>query len=182
MKRIRKQSKNIYLFIIIVASIGLLSGYNYYKLSSETEKQEINNSINIEETLNKRPKIIKNIIDPIIILISSILIIPSIINIVKIFYNPFTIGYLFALISSYNIKLSIYYNLIYQLIPNIFILILIKLSINITINIIKKLYTKSKIKRYIKKYLLITIFYYIYLIIIYIFSININTNLLKIML
>lgn len=182
MKKLRRQSKNINTFIIILSFIGLISGYNYYKYSDITEKEELKNTINIEENLKRRPKILRNIIDPIIILVSSILIIPSIINIIKIFYNPFTIGYLFALISSFNLKLSIYYNLIYQIIPNIFLLILIKTSIKITINIIKNLYKRTNIKKYIKKYILISIFYYIYIIIIYIFSININTNLLKFML
>ena len=159
--------KNIYLFITILSFIGLISGYNFYKVSDK----EIINNINIEETISKRPKIINNVLEPITIITYSILIIPTIINVIKLFYKPFTIGYLIGLL---NNKVSINYIILFHIIPYIFQIILISIGIRITINLIKKIFIKNKsIKRLLKKYILITIIYYIYIIIIYIFSINI---------
>ncbi len=167
--------KNIYIFIVVISFVGLISGYNYYK----TSNIDINQNINIEETITKRPKIIKYIKEPIEILTFSILIIPSIINVIKTFYKPFTIGYLIAFIKEINFKLSLLYNLIYHIIPYILELILISISIRISINIIKSIFVrKLKINILIKKYILISMLYYIYVLLIYIFSNNITAYIL----
>ena len=45
--------KYLYLFITIIALIGLISGYNYYNIQNEDTKNKIINSINIKEELKQ---------------------------------------------------------------------------------------------------------------------------------
>lgn len=177
MKKIKLN--NITTFILTLSLIGIISGFSYYKLS----KDEITSNIDIKESINQRPKIINNLTKPISILIFSILLITSIINVVEVFYKSFTTGYLIAFLLSINLKTSIYYNLIYQIIPLLLELLLIITSIKISKNIITKLIlNKGRIKILIKKYFLLSSFYYIYIILTYIFSLTINSKIFQNML
>lgn len=184
MKKQHIKQRNIYIFLITLSLIGLISGTLYYEFQPNTIKTDITNKLNIQEELNNRvnnlPKSIKESSS---ILIYSVLIIPSIINIFNIFYNPFKIGFLYNVLKTYSLKLSIIYILIYQIIPYLFQLILTKISITLIYSIIKKLiyYKKESFNRIIlllKKYFIISIFLFIYEILIIIISKNINSYLM----
>lgn len=176
--------RNIYLFISILALIGFICGFFYYKVQSPVIKENIKESINIEEDLNSGfNNIFKSSKKSLLILGSSILIITSIINVSKIFYEPFLIGFIFSFLCSYNFKLAFIYCFFYQLIPLLFFLILIRVGFTITLDIIKIIITREKkkihhLKMIIIKYFIILLCLLIYEFIISIFSLNINAYLM----
>lgn len=184
MKKRSNKRRNIYIFLITLSLIGLVSGYFYYQLQPSNIKTDITNKLNITEELNTRVNnLTKSIKTSFKILFNSILIIPSIINIFNIFYKPFQIGFLFNILNSYSLKLSLIYNTIYQIIPYIFQVILTKISITLIYSIIKKIinYKKESLNKIIlllKKYLIISIFLFIYEILIIIISKKINLYLM----
>ncbi len=184
MTKLLSKYKNIYIFLITLSIIGIISGYIYYQIQPKSIKTEIKESFEIKENLDKRINNTKRDIPPALkIIISSILVIPIIISIFHIFYKPFEIGFIFNLLSAYNIKLSIIYSLTYLIIPFIIVLFLTRISITFSYNLYKHILirdTKSKsiYKSSIKKYLLLTFFLLIYEILIIIISPIINSYLM----
>lgn len=185
MKYIKKH-KYIYLFILTFSIIGFITGYFFYQTQQQSTKNEIKEAINIKEDLkagtNNISKRIKQIF---IIFISSIFCITIISNYLKVFTEPFQIGFITAFLLSIGTKFTIIYLTIYHLIPLILILIIIRISATITYNIIKLLiYRDNKSKKQliviIKKYILISIILIIYELIISIISPNINAYLMTI--
>ena len=186
MSKVLKKYKNIYIFILILSLIGLSSGYIYHKVQPTKTKEELIESINIEEelthTINNIPKASMIIIKT---LLYSILIIPQLINIFNIFYKPFQIGFILNMLETYSLKFSLLYVSIYHILPLVFSLILIKISLIISKNIIELLIYKDKLsikhlKQQLKKYLIISIIYLFYEFIIIIFSSIINSYLMTI--
>lgn len=182
-KQLIKQ-KNIYIFIITLTIIGLISGYLYYQFQPLNTKTTIIESLDIKSDLNNRvnnlPRTLKSSSK---IIIYSILILPSIINIFNIFYEPFKIGFLFNLLNTYSIKLSLIYTLIYLIIPLLFTIILTKVGFTIIYSLVKKIIyykkeTWSRVIILLKKYFLISIFSYTYEIIVIVISLNINSYLM----
>lgn len=177
---------SIYLFITILSLIGFITGFCYYKVQSDSIKQNIKESINIEEDLSSSSNnILKRIKSSASILVNSFFIITQISNISKIFINPFEIGFIFSFLITYNFKVSIIYITAYHIIPLLFTFILIRISLTVSLNILKLIITRDKkiikhLKRLLIKYLLITSFLLIYEIIISIFSSNINSYLMTI--
>ena len=176
--------KYLYTFLIIITTIGFISGYLYFKIQPENTKQEALEMINIHDELNNSvnniPKRLKFISKT---SIYSITIIPQIFNIFETFYKPFQQGFIFNLLNQYNLKLSFFYNLIYNFIPLIFYLVLIRISISVSTNIISYIIFKeikkiNILKKLIKKYFLISTFLIFYEFIIMIFSTNINAYLM----
>lgn len=178
--------KYVYLFITVFSIIGFITGFFYYQTQPNDIKNDIKESINIEEDLQKGTNnISKRLKEIFIIFLSSILIITIINNYLKIFIEPFQIGFVFSFLTTYGLKFSLIYTIIYYIIPLLFILILIRISTTISLNIIKLIYKKDyKSKRQLiiilKKYLLISLFLIIYEFFLSIFSTNINGYLMTI--
>ena len=158
-----KLISSVYLFIIILSLIGLSTGYLYYETQSSNIKNELKNKINIKEELsqgiNNFPKRTKQVIK---ILLYSITILPSIINIFNIFYYPFQIGFILNLLESFSIKFSLLYITIYHIIPLLYNLILIRTGIKLSKNILELLIFKDKLsikdlKRNFKHYIIVSI-------------------------
>ena len=183
MKKLNKY-KYIYLFIVVLALIGFISGYFYYNVQSSSTKEDIINKININEELSTTTNnTFKRLKETSIYLISSITIIPEVINIFNIYYEPFQVGFIFNILNSYNLKFSLLYTLIYHLIPLLFKLILIRITMTITYSFIKYIFKKNKKDKnktiiLIKKYLLISFFLLFYEFIIFIFNANIHSYLM----
>lgn len=178
--------KNIYIFISILSLIGFIVGYKYYDYQTNEIKKEIIENLNIKDELNhKINNVFKRIKNSGSIFISSILILPIIINIFKIFFEPFTIGFIFHTLSTYNLKFSFLYTIFYHVIPLILLLILIRISFTISKLIIGLIiYKKDKIilnkfKIIVKKYILITCFLVGYEILVIIYSSSLNNYLLS---
>ncbi len=172
--------KYIYVFIIILALIGFLSGILYYNIQPSSIKEETKELLNIKEQLSiKTNNIIKRTKDNSKILISSILIIPEYKNILQSFKKPFEIGFIFSLLSSYSYKLSIIYIGTYHILPFIFTLILIRVSISLSYSITKTLIKRdrkslTRLNILLKKYIIVLTISCLYEIIIFFFSKNIN--------
>ncbi len=184
MKKLNKY-KYIYLFIVILSLIGLLSGYFYYNAQSETTKEEIITQINIEEELQETTtnNILKRIKETSTYLICGLTVIPEPINIFHLYYEPFTTGFIFNTLKTYNLKFSLLYTTIYHLIPTLFKLILIRITMTLSYTISKYLFKKQKkdrhrIKILIKKYLLLSCMLYFYEFILFIFNTNIHRYLM----
>lgn len=183
MKKLNKY-KYIYLFIVILGTIGLLSGYFYYNAQNDQIKETIHNTINIEEELSSTTNnIFKSLKDSSIYLVSSITIIPEAINIFNIYYEPFEVGFIFNTLKPYSLKFTSLYTLIYYLVPLLFKLILLRLTMTITYTIIKYIFKKQKseqkkLKLLLKKYLLITFILIFYEFILFIFNANIHRYLM----
>lgn len=177
--------QSIYLFIIILTAIGFISGNIYYHIQKTETKNYIKEEIDIKKDLAKPTNNIKKRLKvSFVILISGIFIISQFFNIIKIFYEPFQIGFIFSFLKTYNPKLPIIYTTVYHIIPLLFYLILIRISITISKDIIKLIITKNQkdlkhLKLIIKKYLLITAFLLFYEFIISLFSSNINGYLIS---
>jgi hypothetical protein len=179
----RKIISTTYLFILVLSLIGLSTGYLYYETQSSNIKEELSTKINLKEELstgvNNIPKRLKQIIKT---LIYSITILPSILNIINIFYYPFQIGFILNLLESFSIKLSLIYISIYHIIPLLFNLILIRIGIKLSKNIIELILFKDKLsikdlKRNLKHYLIVAILLLFFEFLILIFSVNINSYL-----
>lgn len=182
-----KRHQSIYLFIVILSIIGFFTGFFFYKTQSPSTKETIKESINIEEDLHSSSNnIIKRSKQIVFILMASLFLITIIINYVKIFIEPFQIGFIFSFLLTYNLKFAWIYSFFYHFIPLIFILILIRISTTISLDIIKFLYTKEqKVKKHLclilKKYALISIFFLSYELLLAIFSTNLNAYLMTIL-
>lgn len=182
-----KKHRNIYLFLYLLAIIGLITGIKYYEIQNSTTKEEIKNQINIKEELSKRTNIIlKESKDILKTYLCGLTIIPQIFNIIDVFYEPFKLGFISKYLLQYNAKFTFYYTLFYQLIPLIFYIILIRISISISKSIISWLIYrntqyKNKIIQLSLKYFIISLILFLYSIILFIFSININEYLLSLL-
>lgn len=176
--------QSIYIFLIGIILIGLITGNIYYKLEPQSEKENIKNNINITETIqDKSLNILTNIKYIFLIYISSILILPELLSITKLFYESFKIGFILNIIKTINPKCLIIYLLIYEIIPLIFLIILNRISLSISYNNLKIIIrkdNKTKItrKKLIKKIILITIIYILYIFITILFKSIINNYLL----
>ena len=184
MKKLFKY-RNVYVFVIILATIGFISGYIYFRVQPHDVKDNIINSYNINENLDKRVNNIKKrLINNGKILGFSVLIIPSVLNVFNIFYEPFQIGFIFNIFND-HLGFSLLFILIYYIIPLIFSLMLIKVGFTVSRRIINCLFDRNnrKNKEYLKtillKYLIIFSASIVYEIFIFIFSKSINSYLLS---
>jgi len=179
--------RNIYLFLYLLAIIGLITGLKYYDIQNEETKTEIKNQINIQNELSQRTNIITKETKLIIkTYLCGLTIIPQIINITNIFYEPFKLGFISKYLLGYNIRFTLTYILFYEFIPIVFLLILIRISFSISKAIISWfIYHNSKYKNKIiqlsLKYLIISFTLFLYSVILFIFSININEYLLSLL-
>ena len=186
MKKLNKY-KYIYLFIVILATIGFISGYLFYNIQDNETKENIQNEINIQEELNTTTNnTFKRIKESSLYLVCGLTIIPEPINIFNIYYEPFTTGFIFNTLKSYGFKFSIIYTSIYYLIPLIFKIILLRITMSISYINLKYIFKKNKsdlkrLKLLLKKYLLITIFLIFYEILIFIFNPHLHSFLMTIL-
>ncbi len=175
---------NIYLFIIVLAFIGFLCGFFYYKVQSAEVKDNIKTTIAIEEDLGQGSNnIFKSIKKSFFVLGAGLLVLTQISNLIKIFYEPFEIGFIFSFLLHYNLKMAFIYTLLYHLIPLFFLFILIRISITISIDLIRLILVRSKkdfkhFKLILIKYLIIAGFLFFYEFIIALFSAQVNAYLL----
>lgn len=182
-----KHSKTSIIFFSIITFLGLITGYKFYTYQDTETKTKIIETLNIEENLSyKTNNILKDLKDIFIILISSILIIPTIINIFNIFYKSFQIGFLFNILNNISIKLSLTYLTIYKIIPFIFLNLLTIKGLKITYNILKYLITKNKdiisiILKNIKHFLVLSSILIIYEFILFLYSEIINKYLITLL-
>ena len=179
-----KKMKNIYIFLSIICLISFIAGFKYYDFQNDTEKNEIKENIDIKKTLNTRENnILKTSKNIAIIFICSILIIPILINITKLFYESFAIAFVMSILKTYSFKIAFLFGFVYYIIPLIFLIWLVRIGISISKQIIKYFLkheknTKKRLILLIKKYILISIFLIIYQILIFIFSPFLNNYLL----
>lgn len=182
-----KHSKTSIIFFSIITFLGLITGYKFYTYQEQETKTKIIETLNIEENLSyKTNNILKDLKDIFIILISSILIIPTIINIFNIFYKSFQIGFLFNILNNISTKLSLTYLTIYKIIPFIFLTLLTIKGIKISYNILKYLITKNKeitnyILRILKQFILLSSILIIYEFILFLYSEIINKYLITLL-
>lgn len=182
-----KRSKTTLIFFTIITLLGLISGYKFYTYQPLETQHSIQEQLNIEDNLSyKTNNILKDLKDILIIIISSVLIIPTIINIFNIFYKSFQIGFIFNILNNINTKLSITYLTIYKIIPYIFIIILTNKGLKISYNIIKYLITKNKdtshkILTLLKQFIIISSILIIYEFIIFLYSEIINKYLITLL-
>ena len=182
-----KHSKTSIIFFSIITFLGLITGYKFYTYQDTETKTKIIETLNIEENLSyKTNNILKDLKDIFIILISSILIIPTIINIFNIFYKSFQIGFLFNILNNISTKLSLTYLTIYKIIPFIFLNLLTIKGLKISYNILKYLITKNKdiisiILRNIKQFLVLSFILIIYEFILFLYSEIINKYLITLL-
>lgn len=183
-----KNNKNIITFFTILTFIGLITGYKFYSYQDTETKNKINETLDIKTNLSyKTNNLLKDTKDILIIIICSILIIPSIINIFNIFYKSFQIGFLYNILNTINTKLSILYISIYKLIPFIILTILTKYSLNITLNIIKYFINKKNknnidnLIKNIKYFIYISLSLLIYEFILFLYSEIINNYLITLL-
>lgn len=182
-----KHSKTSIIFFSIITFLGLITGYKFYTYQEQETKTKIIETLNIEENLSyKTNNILKDLRDIFIILISSILIIPTIINIFNIFYKSFQIGFLFNILNNISTKLSLTYLTIYKIIPFIFLTLLTIKGIKISYNILKYLITKNKeitnsILRILKQFIVLSSILIIYEFILFLYSEIINKYLITLL-
>lgn len=182
-----KHSKTSIIFFSIITFLGLITGYKFYTYQEQETKTKIIETLNIEENLSyKTNNILKDLKDIFIILISSILIIPTIINIFNIFYKSFQIGFLFNILNNISTKLSLTYLTIYKIIPFIFLTLLTIKGIKISYNILKYLITKNKeitnsILRILKQFIVLSSILIIYEFILFLYSEIINKYLITLL-
>ena len=183
-----KNNKNTITFFTILTFIGLITGYKFYSYQDNETKTKINETLDIETNLSyKTNNLLKDSKDILIIIICSILIIPSIINIFNIFYKSFQIGFLYNILNTINTKLSILYISIYKLIPFILLTILTKYSLNISLNILKYFINKKNknnidnLIKNIKYFIYISLSLLIYEFILFLYSEIINNYLITLL-
>ena len=112
-----KRNKTSIIFLLIITFLGLLTGYKFYTYQPDNIKTSITEQLNIQDNLTyKTNNITKDLKDIFTILLSSILIIPTIINIFNIFYKSFQIGFLFNILNHLSTKFSILYLIIYKMV------------------------------------------------------------------
>ena len=183
-----KNNKNIITFFTIITYIGLITGYKFYSYQNTETKTKINETLDIKTNLSyKTNNLLKDSKDILLIIICSVLLIPSIINIFNIFYKSFQIGFLYNILNTINTKLSILYISIYKLIPFILITILTKYSLNISFNLLKYFINKKNknnidnLIRNIKHFTYISIALLIYEFILFLYSEIINNYLITLL-
>lgn len=182
-----KHNKTSIIFLTIITFLGLITGYKFYTYQPTDTKTKIIEQLNIEENLSyKTNNILKDLKDIFIIFISSILIIPTIINIFNSFYKSFQIGFLFNILNNISTKLSITYLTIYKIIPLIFLNLLTIKGLKISYNILKYIITKNKeiisyILRNIKHFLVLSSILIIYEFILFLYSEIINKYLITLL-
>ena len=182
-----KQRKKLIIFYSIIIIFGYITGHTIYKKQSEEFKTQIIEKIDIKENLSyKTNNILKRTKEIFIILILSILIIPSIINISNIFYNSLIIGFLSSILSTINIKLSFIYISLYKLITFIFLLTLTHIGFKISKQIIKYLLdkntsNKTKLIKIFKNFLTISFILITYEFILFLYSEIINKYLITLL-
>lgn len=184
MARLVAKYHSIYLFIITLSIIGFITGYFYYQVQEDNVKVEINETIDIENTLNNGfNNTFKRFKEIAVLFVCSFFIITILFNIFKVFTMPFELGFLFNLLKGYKFKFCLIYLGLYYLIPLIIMMILIRISLTLTVNIIKLLIFRDRkifiyIKRQVLKYIIIGVFLIFYEFILSIFSYNINLYLM----
>lgn len=182
-----KQRKKLIIFYAIIIIFGYITGHTIYKKQTEEFKTQIIEKIDIKENLSyKTNNILKRTKEIFTILILSILIIPSIINISNIFYNSLIIGFLSSILGSINIKLSLVYISLYKLIPFIFLLVLTHIGFKISKQIInyllnKNTSNKTKLMKIFKKFLTISFILITYEFILLLYSEIINKYLITLL-
>lgn len=182
-----KQRKKLIIFYAIIITFGYITGHTIYKKQNEEFKTQIIEKIDIKENLSyKTNNILKRTKEILTILILSILIIPSIINISNIFYNSLIIGFLSSILGSINIKLSLIYISLYKLIPFIFLLILTHIGFKISKQILnyllnKNTSNKTKLIKIFKKFLTISFILITYEFILFLYSEIINKYLITLL-
>lgn len=182
-----KQRKKLIIIYAIIIIFGYVTGHTIYKKQNEEFKTQIIEKIDIKENLSyKTNNIQKRTKEIFTILILSILIIPSIINISNIFYNSLIIGFLSSILGSINIKLLLVYISLYKLIPFIFLLILTHIGFKISKQIInyllnKNTSNKTKLMKIFKKYLTISFILITYEFILFLYSEIINKYLITLL-
>ena len=173
-----KHSKTSIIFFSIITFLGLITGYKFYTYQEQETKTKIIETLNIEENLSyKTNNILKDLKDIFIILISSILIIPT---------KSFQIGFLFNILNNISTKLSLTYLTIYKIIPFIFLTLLTIKGIKISYNILKYLITKNKeitnsILRILKQFIVLSSILIIYEFILFLYSEIINKYLITLL-
>ncbi len=185
MKKLNKY-KYIYLFIVVLALIGFISGYLYFSVQKDEMKTEIINKININEelkgTVNNLPKRIK---EEGLYLVCGVTVLPVVVNVFDIYYGPFQLGFIFRALKTYNFKFSLLFCLVYHFIPLLFKIILIRLTLSIACKIIRRIVkrdnsSKKQYKLLLKKYLVVALISLFYDFLILIFSSIINSYLMTI--
>lgn len=178
---------NIYVFIVVLAFIGFIAGYNYYRFQPEQLKNDIVENYDLSIKLNNRVNNIgKRIVEHSKKLVYSITIIPSIINVFNIFYEPFQCGFIFNIFND-NLLFGGLFILFYYLIPLIFSLMLIKVGFTLSKRIILLLFNykdrncKANCKKILLKYLIIFMISIIYEIIVFISSKGFNSYLIQLL-
>ncbi len=185
-KKTMLKYRPIYFFIIILSSIGIITGRQYYKNLTPEIKTSIKTEINFQKSLENRannlPKRAKQATK---IFVYSILILPAFLNVFEIYMSSFSLGIMFSVIASYKLKFKVIYLLFYNLIPWFLTLLLIKVSFTITKYLIKYLFNKKDqdnkkhLALILKKYLLLSIILFIYEFLILIYSPTLNNYLLS---
>ncbi len=176
--------RNIYVFIIVLATIGFLSGFFYFKVQTQDMKNNIKETINIQDDLKSGfNNILKSGKKSLIILGSGCLIITSVFNVGKVFYEPFSIGFIFSFLCTYSVKMAFIYVVLYQFISFLFLLVLIRISFTIAIDVLKILLLRERkiikhLKMMVMKYFIVAFLLLMYELIISIFSANINAYLM----
>lgn len=176
--------RNIYIFIIVLSLIGFISGIFYYKVQSNDTKEYIKNTINIENDLDSRfNNVFKSAKKSFLILGSGVFFLFIFMNVAKVFFEPFVIGFIFSFLMSYSLKMALIYSLFYQFIPFLFMIILIRVSFTISGLVVRIVFRRErrsilKFKRILLKYFIIMAFLLFYEFIIFIFSANINAYLM----
>lgn len=165
---------NIYTFIIVLTLVGFISGMKYYDYQKEEYKTELKESIDLQKAIENTPFIGHHVKNSFFIFLNSFLIVTHLFTVYELFYEPFSIGFIFGFLKSINSTIAFPYVLVYKLIPLLFGLIEIRVAFTISKNIIifllnrgNKVY-RNHIKTLLKKYLLITSFKGIYLLILFI--------------
>ena len=151
-KKTMLKYRPIYFFIIILSSIGIITGRQYYKNLTPEIKTSIKTEINFQKSLENRannlPKRAKQATK---IFIYSILILPAFLNVFEIYMSSFSLGIMFSVIASYKLKFKVIYLLFYN----------------------------KHLALILKKYLLLSIILFIYEFLILIYSPTLNNYLLS---
>ena len=131
MQRVIKRHKKYILFIVFILIISILCGYFYYSFLDNSLKLNIINSVNNIKINN----ILKDLIIMSTILISSIFLLGTILGIIYIFYEGFTIGFVSHIFFTiYKLK-GIIYILKYIILGRLLVLLLIIIFVYKIINI-----------------------------------------------
>lgn len=176
----KKNFLNIYLFLITIVLIALITGGCFYKVENRTSDSYIKEKVDINEYFNTRiSHFKKTFIVSVEFLLCSILVFPIIMNVLKLFYEAFAIGFLFSYLLSYSFKGAFFYTFFVFVVPLLFNIIQVKISLSIFKKIIKLIVHREGrvifLKKLILKYLVITFLLFCYQFLIFMFSGFINS-------